>query len=62
MPLYNYRCETCGLIRSSFAKVEDQHVTLDCLDTTHREPEQVCQLTRIPSAPAVIIPRRHRAA
>lgn len=61
MPLYAYRCPNCGAIRDSFAKVEDRTVVLECAQIEGSEP-WVCQFERIPSAPTVIIPQRHKAA
>jgi hypothetical protein len=65
MPTFDYRCPGCGHTREVWvAPVRDTDAAIMDLPCVRPDaPEGVmCDHDKVPSAPAVIIPAKHRAA
>jgi hypothetical protein len=62
MPTFDYQCNRCGGKREVWiAPVRDGEAT--AMELPCNNPRDgMCEHTRVPSAPAVIIPAKHRAA
>lgn len=58
MPIYTYRCRSCGAETSAFRHIEDRDAPLWCA-CWDDNPDP---MTRVLTAPAVSIPAEHRAA
>jgi predicted nucleic acid-binding Zn ribbon protein len=64
MPVFTYKCDVCGAERDVWVQPvrDNDALTMDLPCLSPAEGDEMCDLKRIPSAPAVIIPAKHRAA
>lgn len=62
MPLYDFKCPNCGVVREAFAKYGDRTVVIDCVRSDeHPLKRAQCELERQLPAPKVQIAMEHRA-
>jgi hypothetical protein len=62
MPLYDFKCPRCGVVRESFAKYGDRTVVIDCVRSDeHPCKREQCELERQLAAPKVQVAFEHRA-
>jgi len=62
MPLYDFKCPRCGVVREVFAKYGDRTVVIDCVRSDdHPLKREQCELDRLLPAPKVQVALKDRA-